>query len=360
MKKNLLILLSFYFFVLQSFLIWLLRKDNNFFILWVINTIIIILIAIVYSYFEKDKKEKSNQETSFKKEKENFFIETHNKKNKKGFPLFLLISIIVLATFLLLKENLVSNKIIISSWIGFLAYIILFYSFSRHKKIKFLSLWSSKIVLILFLFWFVINRFDYWINETKNQTIISSIQNIFTKSNIEKTIKPQQLNKEEIPENEDKWTWEILSLNYSEDWTWTDNISGNNTNIDSNTWNLTNETKQNFLTDWDITILDAIKYLIDNNKIELDTKKNVKFRYVSYQNPNYPYFKTAYMKKMIWTSTNPDKEIICQTYIVMKWIAEWRNVSVWADPLTSYMKKADELWKLNWCERNKYVNLENL
>lgn len=360
MKKNLLILLSFYFFVLQSFLVWLLRKDNNFFILWIINTVIIILIVIIYNYFEKDKKEKNNQETSFKKEKENFFIETHNKKSKKWFPLFLLIAIIVLAAFLLLKENLVSNKIIISSWIGFLTYIILFYSLSRHKKITFLGLRSSKIVLILFLFWFVINWFDYWINQTKDQTIISSIQKIFTKSNIEKVIKEPQTQQEEIQENNDTWTWEILSLNYSEELTWTYNITGNNTDIDTNTWNLINETKQNFLTDWNITILDAIKYLIDNNNISLDTKQNVKFRYVSYQNPNYPYFKTAYMKKMIWTSTNPDKEIICQTYIVMKWIAEWRNVSVWADPLTSYMKKADELWKLNWCERNKYVSLENL
>ncbi|MCF7834990.1 hypothetical protein K9M48_02950 [Candidatus Gracilibacteria bacterium] len=358
MKKNLLILLSFYFFVLQSFVIGLLRKDYRFFTLGIVNLIIIIAIVLIYNYFEKDKKEKKkdNTETSFKKEKENLLIEnTHHKKSKKKAPLFLLSLIIILIIFLALNGELTSNKIIISSGIGFIVYIVLFYSLSRHKKGTFLGLRSSKLILIIFLFGLVVNGFDSGISETRNQTIIGTIQNIFSNKNIEKTEKETYQELQDI----DEGTGEIISQDYGE------NITGENIKIsdniqDSDIENTATDINQNFLNDGDITILDAIKYLLDINNIPLDMNQNVKFKYISYQNENYPYFKTAYMKKMIGSNTNPDKEIICQTYIVMKGIVEGRNVSSGGDPLTNYLNKASQLGKLNGCERNKYVSLENL
>ena len=109
-----------------------------------------------------------------------------------------------------------------------------------------------------------------------------------------------------------------------------------------------------------VTMWEAIKSLLAWAK--LSTKTNVSFRYVSKSNELYPYFKTAQEKWMIWTDTDPSKLVSCDTYITMKWIREWRNVwSYSKDNVKAvYWNKAVELWKLNGCEKWKYVTKWNL
>ena len=65
---------------------------------------------------------------------------------------------------------------------------------------------------------------------------------------------------------------------------------------------------------------------------------------------------------MIGTDTDPNKLVSCDTYITLKWLREWRNVwSYTKDNVkTVYWNKAIELWKLNWCEKWKYVTKWNL
>jgi hypothetical protein len=65
---------------------------------------------------------------------------------------------------------------------------------------------------------------------------------------------------------------------------------------------------------------------------------------------------------MIWTDTDPSKLVSCDTYITMKWIWEWRDVGnyVKSQVKTAYWNKAEQLWKLNWCQKWKYVTKWNL
>jgi len=94
----------------------------------------------------------------------------------------------------------------------------------------------------------------------------------------------------------------------------------------------------------------------------LSTKINSTFTYVSKTSELYPYFKTAQEKWMIWVNTNPDSYVSCETYITMKWLAEWWNVWSYASSeiKSVYWKKAAELWKLNGCEKWASVTKWNL
>ena len=109
-----------------------------------------------------------------------------------------------------------------------------------------------------------------------------------------------------------------------------------------------------------VTMWEAIKSLVGWST--LSTKTNVSFKYVSKSNELYPYFKTAQEKWMIGTDTDPSKLVSCDTYITMKWIREWRDVGSYTknNVKTVYRNKAAELWKLNGCEKWKYVTKWNL
>jgi hypothetical protein len=67
-----------------------------------------------------------------------------------------------------------------------------------------------------------------------------------------------------------------------------------------------------------VTMIDAIKHVITANAIPLSTKTDISFSLVSKSNANYPYFKTAYEKRMIGKNTDPSKQISCETYMVIK------------------------------------------
>ena len=109
-----------------------------------------------------------------------------------------------------------------------------------------------------------------------------------------------------------------------------------------------------------VTMWEAIKSILAETT--LSTKTNSTFRYVSKSNELYPYFKTAQEKWMIGTDADPSKIVSCETYITMKWLAEWWNVWTYAkgEIKSAYWKKATELWVLNWCQKWKYVTKWNL
>lgn len=109
-----------------------------------------------------------------------------------------------------------------------------------------------------------------------------------------------------------------------------------------------------------VTMWEAVKSLLAWTT--LSTKTNTTFKYVSKSNELYPYFKTAQEKWMIGTDADPTKIISCETFITMKWLAEWWNVwsYVKSEIKSAYWKKATELWKLNGCQKWKYVTKWNL
>jgi hypothetical protein len=65
---------------------------------------------------------------------------------------------------------------------------------------------------------------------------------------------------------------------------------------------------------------------------------------------------------MIGTDADPSKIVSCETYITMKWLAEWWSVWSYAkgEIKSAYWKKATELWVLNGCQKWKYVTKWNL
>ena len=109
-----------------------------------------------------------------------------------------------------------------------------------------------------------------------------------------------------------------------------------------------------------VTMWEAIKSLVGWAK--LSTKTNISFKYVSKSNELYPYFKTAQEKAMLGTDADPSKIVSCDTYITLKWLREWRNVWSYTSKNVKsvYWNKAAELWKLNGCEKWKYVKRGNL
>lgn len=109
-----------------------------------------------------------------------------------------------------------------------------------------------------------------------------------------------------------------------------------------------------------VTMWEAIKSLLA--WATLSKKTNITFKYVAKSNELYPYFKTAQEKAMLGTDTDPSKIVSCDTYITLKWLREWRNVWSYTSKNVKsvYWNKAAELWKLNGCEKWKYVKRGNL
>lgn len=109
-----------------------------------------------------------------------------------------------------------------------------------------------------------------------------------------------------------------------------------------------------------ITMVDALKHIIDANAIPLSTKTDVSFSSLTSSNEDYKYFKTAYEKRMIGKNTEPYKQISCETYIVIKGLAENRSVGNYTDIKAAYRKKAEELNKLNGCQKGGRVTSATL
>lgn len=171
------------------------------------------------------------------------------------------------------------------------------------------------------------------------------------------------------------WDTEILNNTWLvETWvveTWA--VENETGSVEANTWNTENsevvaepvaENQASELSPEEakkqVTMWEAIKSLLSNATLSTNTKTT--FKYVSKSNELYPYFKTAQEKWMIWTDTDPSKIISCETYITMKWLREWWNVwnYVKSEIKSAYWKKATELWKLNGCQKWKYVTKWNL
>ncbi len=110
-----------------------------------------------------------------------------------------------------------------------------------------------------------------------------------------------------------------------------------------------------------ISMLDALRFLMESNKISLSTKTNTKFTYVSPTNPFYAYWKTAYDKSMIGAKTNPSTKITCETYQVFKgMLLDWKLNYTSANVKNIFRDEAKKLDVLYGCEYGKLLKGENL
>lgn len=92
-----------------------------------------------------------------------------------------------------------------------------------------------------------------------------------------------------------------------------------------------------------VTMLEAIKWVIDANKIPLSRKTNVSFQNLSSADKDYAYAKTAQEKSMIGKNANLAQQISCDTYMVFKGLAEGWKMPAYTDVKTAYWNKAQEL-----------------
>ena len=106
---------------------------------------------------------------------------------------------------------------------------------------------------------------------------------------------------------------------------------------------------------------EMIQAIITKYNIPLITKQDVTFTNISFSNPLYPYFRTAYAKTLIGTTTSPVKLALCDTYIVMKGILEkWDVTYTKANVMQQYRNYATANDKLNGCVQGKVIKDTNL
>ena len=108
------------------------------------------------------------------------------------------------------------------------------------------------------------------------------------------------------------------------------------------------------------TFADVITYLIDKNAVKLNGNKDIKFDYIKYNNVNYSYYRTAYSLWMIGKTLNPSKNLLCETFVVMMWLAEKWNVWSYADIKQAYWNYAKTNNKLPDCNYWKFLTMADL
>jgi len=345
-KKNLFILFCIYFFTIQPVICGVLRNENNFFRLALINFVFILLITILWKDKDADNDEKKSH---LEKDDKAPQYQIHNIQKKSKVKIseirFFIIAILfgILCRYRL-WDIVTHLRFIISIVWSYIIYIILWLIF----KIRVFKTRESILYMVLITIWCV-----WWIIKILNINL--PIQNNPT----------QEI--EDINEN----TWdtenEILInendiITWTNVWSWFVDIdTESNEIIDTNTWTQeieVIETTNNVDLTKNATFMDIIKFLLADENLLTDTK--ISFTYVSKTNEDYKYFRTAYDKKMIWKDTNPNKTPLCETYVVMKWLAKWWQVWTYTDIKKAYRNYATNNNELPSCKYGRYVTLWDL
>lgn len=421
MKKNLFLLLSFYCFVIQPSIAGILRDDVNFFYLWGINVVIIALItalyfsahqdprfkkikrhnsvvhkteSIIHVQNDKDKKEeiKEKVEEEIKEEvkkeetkKENNEEKKQKKAKKKidakKYLLALVFVVILLwmgVTTLYLHQMFNWElSVLLAVVSGYLWFVILCSLFALKVKNWFFKgfrylLLAGAVALLSLLVYADLKSPGSYIKDFWNQ-VFSHATEFFEKFQSEKEKPPLVEESGKIVDvviNEAK-TWVNLSgaILSGVSLSWEKKImtgevimTGNiKTQVDTK-----NEEKKEdspfpeLNADTELTMLQAITYLLEKNKVVLDKKQSIPFSYVDYDSENYPYFKTAYRKGLIGKNTKPDAIISCDIFVVMQGLLEWWNVKRWNNIKQAYWDKAKKLDKLSTCQQGKKLTVADL
>lgn len=415
MTKNLFLLFVIYFFVIQSAIMGFLTGDTLYYKLAGINAIAIFLISIIYSMFtgssekrQTRKKENVKKEEVMIKSEDNIIqkeiikketaekIEIAEKvsvqkivqpipasrkkaprKNKKygQWRLFLITLIIVAILNYSIWEFFTYRSPLFTLLIGYILFFIIgkildLNGFSSTAKLP--TTWIYYILILLGI------GYAGLYSTGKEELISKYIPELRGQSSYNDTDTPPQIKDPDITTNPDyifEGTGEVLSgTNLSGTNLSGDQLSGavvtgailsgnNNTgnNNSTGTINTGNQTEVTPPTEIkNITMMDALKHVIDENNIALSTKTDISFSSVNKNSDDYAYYRTAYEKRMIGKNTDPSKQISCETYIVIKGLAENRSVGNYNDIKDAYRKKAEELEKLNGCKKGSFVTTATL
>ncbi len=380
MKKNLFLLFSIYFFVFQPVIIWILRGQGTFFRLWAINLVAIVLIGMLYNTVEssgwEEKVEHEKRTAPIVKEAKVAFhdhfrvaVKERKKKSELFFP-GIIGAIVGILIYFMFQYNSTATAVILLSAIslGFIVYLWLTLLFKHRITTSFWRLLWTKIYIVALVFGIVLTAYDYY-----------QVYKDYGAS-FEDYVAQNVLGQERIPTDGYVFTGEgsiigsgLWSTTGAQDIS-TDMLSGLITSdIQEETgtvlWTSTSTTNSEQLTTNTISpstvgnqkLMDAVIYLLKKYNIPLITKKDLTFTYVTTKNPYYAERRTAYANKLIWKTTNPSKYIVCESYIVMKWILEKRNVVYTSsNVLTKFRDEAVKRDALNGCVKGKIVTDKTL
>jgi len=367
MKKNLFLLFSIYFFVLQPLIIGGLRWQNNFFLLGGINLLAIILISLFTRSTEGENKEIHEHEKKpevIHETKGSFHehfravVKARKKKSELVFP-FVIWLIITVALFLVFQYDITTAILLFGSILsGFIVFILLTSIYKHRVSRRFRALIGTWIYIILLLCSIALIAYDYY---QVRQNFNASIEDYFAQN---------VLGQERIPTNGYVFTGEGTVLGSG---IWNTDIT-QTTSTDVFTWSTpiqeTTETGTTTLATNPTTpptslgnqkLMDAVIYLLKKYDIPLNTKQDVSFTYVTFKNPYYNEWRTAYANKLIGKNTNPSKYIICESYIVMKGLLEKWNVPYTSRTvLNNFRAEAVKRDALNGCVQGKIVTDKTL
>ena len=329
MKKNLFLLFSFYFFVLQSVFVGFLRWEPKFYRLALINCVFICLIAIFARNTSSSVDEKSQwkYESAMKKEPE-----------FKMWHIWIFIISLLFGILVVFWSKDVALYLRVWAWILWAMIVFLFWWLIFNYKA--FRVWEWKFYLILLILALIrsiikLLNIDFSMFKFKSGEEIDNLTWEVVEENI---VIPEE---EIILENN---TWDAL--------TWVDE------EIPEDLWELVDIFWEDVDLDSLATFADVIKYLLKDEK--LSTKTDLAFSYIWKSNPDYVYYRTAYEKKMIWKDLQPTKTLMCETYVVMKWLVEEWNVWKYVDVKQAYWNYAKENWLLPSCDYGKHVVLRDL
>jgi len=375
MKKNLFLLFSIYFFVLQPLIIGVLRWQANFFWLGAINLVAIILIGMLSSTVEGEKEKTHDHEKKpevIKEAKvsfhEHFRAATKERTKKSELVLPTIISVLVaIIIFFMFQSNGTAIQVIalIAVVLWFIVFLGLTLMFKHRITKRFWSLVGTKLYLILLIVSLALTAYDYYqVHKDFNATFQDYIAQNF-------------LGEERIPTDGYVFTGEGMVV-WSGLWSTTgiqevssDIFTGTTVNsdvkeatgkvLDTSAEAVISTTNTATTTLGNQKLMDAVIYLLKKYDIPLITKKDISFTYVTFKNPYYNEWRTAYASKLIGKSTNPSKYIVCESYIVMKWILEKWNVPYTSTTvLTKFRAEAVKRDALNGCVKGKIVTDKTL
>ena len=324
MKKNLFLLFSFYFFVLQSVFAWLLRKEPKFYYLALINCVFICLIA----FFSRDTNASVDEKSQWRYEnvmkKEPEFKISH-------IWIFLISFLFGILVVFWLKDVVLYLRV----WAWLLWAIIVFLFGWLIFNYKAFRVWEWKFYLVLLILVLI-------------RSIIKLLNIDFSVFNFKSNEETSDLSWEVVEENiviPEEGV--ILDDSVEDNLIWADE------EISDELW----EFAEIFWEDVDLddlaTFSDVIKYLLKDEK--LSTKTDLAFSYIGKSNPDYAYYRTAYEKKMIWKDLQPTKNLMCETYVVMKWLVEEWKVWTYSDIKLAYWNYAKDNGLLPDCQYGEYV-----
>jgi len=296
---------------------------------------------------------------------EHFHVATkdHKKKSELLFPTIISF-FIAIAVFFLLPVHALAAMMLIALVVGFIVFVI-FTGSLRHRFTKgFRRLWGTKLYILLLIGSMAFTAVDYY---TVYHNYSASIQDYIAQN---------LFGEERIPTDGYVFTGQGTVLSSGDDLlasgtvdtaTWSDvatDIFSGMIKEETGTVLSTSETtttEQTTTTTAPITIgkqklMDAIVYVVRKYDLPLVTRRDVSFTYVTSKNPYYNEWRTAYANNLIGKSTNPSKYMVCDSYIVMKWLVEKWNVQYTAsNVLTKFWAEAVKRNALNGCVKGKIV-----